>query len=220
MYTNKILCGDSSQVLSTFPEASVDLVIADPPYLGRYRDHLGRTLANDDKPEAVFAVYEQLFRVMKEGSFCVTFYGWVKLAGFVRAWDEAGFRVLGHIVWPKPYASGARYVEYRHEEAFVLAKGWPTRPEQPLPDLQPWEYSGNREHPTEKAVSVIAPLVRAFSEPSDLVLDPFSGSGSTAVAAALNGRRYVGIELERKYCDVAERRLAGVRRRCAWLDAA
>jgi len=94
----------------------------------------------------------------------------------------------------------------------VLAKGWPPRPEQPISDVLEWEYSGNKRHPTEKAVSVIAPLVRGFSKPGDLVLDPFSGSGSTAVAAALNDRKYCGIELEERYCELAQTRLQGVTR--------
>jgi DNA modification methylase len=70
----------------------------------------------------------------------------------------------------------------------------------------------NVAHPTEKAISVIKPLVATFSPPGGLVLDPFSGSGSTAVAAALAGRLCVGIELEEKYCQLARRRLGGVER--------
>jgi DNA modification methylase len=67
-------------------------------------------------------------------------------------------------------------------------------------------------HPTEKAISVVKPLIETFSPPGGLVLDPFSWSGSTAVAAALAGRLYLGIELEEKYCQVARKRLAGVER--------
>ena len=97
----------------------------------------------------------------------------------------------------------------------MLAKGKPQRPEKPLKDVQSWEYSGNRSHPTEKAVKVIAPLIQAYSNPGDLVLDPFAGSGTTAVAAALSGRDYLSIELEQKYCQLTEKRLAGVARYCA-----
>ena len=79
-------------------------------------------------------------------------------------------------------------------------------------DVQRWEYSGNRAHPTEKAVSVLKPLIRAFSGPGDLVLDPFSGSGSTLVSAALTGRDYLGIDVEPKYVELARRRLAGLER--------
>jgi len=84
-----------------------------------------------------------------------------------------------------------------------------------MTDVQPWEYSGNRTHPTGKAVGILRPLVRAFSKPGDIVLDPFSGSGSTAVAAALSGRRYIGMELEGRYCRHARNRLAGVARYAA-----
>ena len=72
--------------------------------------------------------------------------------------------------------------------------------------------TGNVAHPTEKAVSILRPLVESFAPAGGVVLDPFAGSGSTLVAAALCGRRYVGIELEDKYCQLARRRLAGVER--------
>jgi len=54
--------------------------------------------------------------------------------------------------------------------------------------VRPWEYTGNRAHSTEKAVSILEPLIQTFSRSGELVLDPFSGSGSTLVAAALSGR--------------------------------
>jgi site-specific DNA-methyltransferase (adenine-specific) len=65
-------------------------------------------------------------------------------------------------------------------------------------------------HPTEKDVSILQPLIESFSKPGDLVLDPFAGSGSTLVAAAMAGRCYLGIELERQYCEVARERLARI----------
>jgi DNA modification methylase len=208
--SSRIIHGNCLQVLPTLPNASIDAVITDPPYLGRYRDRSGRTLANDDNPDVVAGVYAELYRVLTPDSFCVTFYGYPKLDAFVHAWTEAGFDTVGHIVWTKPYASSARFVRVTHESAYILAKGRPRKPERLLNDVQPWEYTGNVAHPTEKAVSVVMPLVETFSPRGGIVLDPFSGSGSTAVAAALSGRFYLGIELEEKYCQVARRRLAGV----------
>ncbi len=210
MYSNQIICGESVQVLSAFPANSVDLVVTDPPYLVGYRDRSGRTVANDDDPDAVLAVYDELYRVLKPDSYCISFYGWTAIAAFASAWENAGFRPVGHFVWSKPYASKTRYAEYRHESAFLLAKGNPSPPSKPIPDVLPWVYSGNRTHPTEKAVDVIAPLVTCYSRAGDVVLDPFAGSGSTAVAAALKDRRYIGIELDPGYCALACKRLAGV----------
>ena len=186
------------------------MVVTDPPYLCRYRDKTGRTVDNDDDPGAVSAVFDEIYRVMKPNSYCVSFNGWNAITDFGSNWGACGFRRIGHIVWPKKHASRSGHTQYRHESAFVLAKGFPPTPANPISDVQPWEYSGNRAHTTEKAVSVIAPLVTGFSKPGDLVLDPFCGSGTTAVAAALNGRDYIGIELEQRYCDIAQRRLSGV----------
>jgi site-specific DNA-methyltransferase (adenine-specific) len=149
---------------------------------------------------------------LKHDRYCVTFCGWTEIAAFAQAWADAGFRTIGHIVWPKRYASSCGHTRYQHESAFLLAKGFPVKPDDPISDVQRWEYTGNKEHPTQKAVSVMEPLVTAFSHEGDLVLDPFAGSGTTCVAAALNGRRTLGIELEPRYCELARRRLAGAAR--------
>lgn len=212
MIENRIIQGDCTEVLQTFPAESVDLVVTDPPYGVRYRDRRGRSIANDDCLDVVLNAFPHLHRVLKPDSLCVCFYGWNRIDEFFAAWTAAGFRPVGHIVWRKEYASSTRFLEARHEQAYLLAKGRPPLPAQPISDVQPWEYSGNRSHPTEKAVGILTPLIESFSEPNDLVLDPFSGSGSTAVAAALCGRRYLGIELEARYCAIAERRLEGVAR--------
>lgn len=208
---NQVLHGDCVQVLQTLPGESIDAVITDPPYLVGYRDRNGRSIANDTEP-AVLDAFSDIYRVLKPDSFCVCFYGWNRVDAFFRAWRAAGFQPVGHLVWAKSYASRVGFLEARHEQAYLLAKGHPRKPEAPLPDVRPWEYSGNVAHPTEKAVSVLRPLVESFAPAGGVILDPFAGSGSTLVAAALSGRGYVGIELEEKYCQLARRRLAGVER--------
>jgi adenine-specific DNA-methyltransferase len=209
---NRIIEGDCTAVLKTFPDASVDLVLTDPPYGVRYRDRRGRTIANDIDPAGVLTGFSDVYRVLKPDSFCISFYGWNKVDTFFQAWREAGFRPVGHIVWDKGYASSRSFLEACHEQPYVLAKGRPRKPAAPLEDVRAWEYTGNRAHPTEKAVSILQPLIRSFSHPGALVLDPFSGSGSTCAAAMLCGRRYIGIELEPRYCRTARKRLAGATR--------
>ena len=209
---NKIIQGDCTEVLKTFPNESVDLVLTDPPYGVRYRDRSGRTIANDIDPAGVLAGFSDVYRVLKPDSFCISFYGWNKVDTFFQAWREAGFRPVGHIVWRKGYASSTSFLEARHEQAYVLAKGRPRKPAEPLSDVREWEYTGNRSHPTEKAISILQPLIRSFSRPGALVLDPFSGSGSSCAAAVFCGRRYIGIELEARYCRFARKRLAGAAR--------
>ena len=65
----------------------------------------------------------------------------------------------------------------------------------------------NGNHPTEKSVDLCRWLVRTYTNPGETVLDATMGSGTTGVACALEGREFVGVELERKYFDIAKRRI-------------
>ncbi|MFL6602531.1 MAG: DNA methyltransferase [Steroidobacteraceae bacterium] len=201
-----------TQVLRTLPSASMDLVVTDPPYFVRYKDRAGRSIANDGDPGSVLGAFDELFRVLRPDTYCVSFYGWNSIAAFFDAWTRAGFKAVGHIVWHKGYASRRGFLNARHEQAYVLVKGRPAKPIHPIDDVQPWEYSGNIVHPTAKAVSILKPLIQSFSYRGGVVLDAFAGSGSTLVAAALLDRHYLGIELEAKYVEHARRRLMGVER--------
>lgn len=210
MERNTIIQGDSARILQKIPERTIDLAVTDPPYLVNYRDRSGRSLKNDDNPDGVLPVFAPMARAMKADSYVICFAGWNALPRFSTAWEAAGLKIVSEIIWTKQYVSRRSYTQYRHEAAYVLAKGNPAKPAHPVPSVMDWIYSGNRRHPTEKAVEVIAPLIRCFSQPGDLVCDPFSGSGSTSVAAALNGRDYLGIEIEEQHCQTARARLAGV----------
>jgi len=70
-----------------------------------------------------------------------------------------------------------------------------------------WSMPENTDHPTQKPEKLIAKLILASSEPGDVVLDPFLGSGTTSAVAKKLGRRFVGIEIDEFYCCLAERRL-------------
>jgi adenine-specific DNA-methyltransferase len=135
------------------------------------------------------------------------FYGWNKVDKFMSAWRRAGFRIVGHLTFIKRYASAQRFVRYQHENAYLLAKGNPQKPDRVIPDVLEYEYSGNHLHPTQKPLSVLTPLIDSFSNPGDAILDPFCGSGSTVIAAQRLGRHCVGIEIDAEYFGVARRRL-------------
>lgn len=71
-----------------------------------------------------------------------------------------------------------------------------------------WSMPENTDHPTQKPEKLLAKLVLASSNPGDIVLDPFLGSGTTSVVAKKLGRHYIGIEIDQAYCCLAEKRLA------------
>ncbi|MGI8883022.1 MAG: DNA methyltransferase [Pyrinomonadaceae bacterium] len=70
-----------------------------------------------------------------------------------------------------------------------------------------WSMSENTEHPTQKPEQLLAKMILASTDENDLILDPFSGSGTTAVVAKKLNRAFVGIELDKKYCLLTEKRL-------------
>jgi adenine-specific DNA-methyltransferase len=188
-FSNRMICGDCVEVMKQLPAKSISVVVTDPPYLVNYRSREGRSYPNDDNDRWLAPAFAQMYRVLKPNSFCVSFYGWHKAETFLQAWQRAGFTAVGHIVFVKDYATQERFVRYAHEAVYVLAKGRPRKPDIRLKDTLPWTYSRNELHPTQKPLLAVIPLILAFSTVGDVVLDPFAGSGTTAVAAKLLDRR-------------------------------
>jgi DNA modification methylase len=86
----------------------------------------------------ILSAFSQVYRVLKPGSYCVSFYGWQHIEKLMTTWKLLGFYPVAHLVWPKRYPSKRGVVGYMHEQAFVLAKGYPPKPEIRLPDVLPW----------------------------------------------------------------------------------
>lgn len=206
---NTILNGDCTRLMAGMKGNSVDFILTEPPYIARYRGRDGRTVANDDNARWLKPAFAGMHRVLKPGGFAISFYGWHRTDLFFEAWKSAGFRIVGHIVFRKRYASSAKFLRYHHEQAFLLAKGNVALPANPVPDVIDFPYTGNRLHPTQKPVEALTPLIEAFSKPGDLVFDPFCGSGSTLVGAQSLGRDYLGIELNREHHATASARVRG-----------
>jgi adenine-specific DNA-methyltransferase len=206
---NSVLNGDCLELLPEMASRSVNFILTDPPYIVRYRSRDGRTVMNDDNDAWLAPAFAEMYRVLQRDSYCVSFYGWPHADRFLQAFRGAGFNIVGHFVFPKRYTSTTRYVRYQHECAYLLAKGFPTRPENTIGDVLDWTYSGNKLHPTQKPLSVLLPLIETFSKPDGLVLDPFAGSGSSLLAAKMLGRRYLGIEMDSTYHAIASTRLKG-----------
>lgn len=143
---------------------------------------------------------------------------------------ELGYKILNEISWFKPNAApnlSCRYFTHSHETLIWAAKnnkskhqfnyqtmkaengGKQMRSVWTIPTPKPAEKIFGK-HPTQKPLALLDRIIRAASEPGDIVLDPFIGSGTTAVAAKPLGRKCIGIEQSQDYLSVAVQRLASV----------
>lgn len=144
---------------------------------------------------------------------------------------EQGFRILNDIIWEKPNPPpnlGCRC--FTHSTEVLL---WASKAPKGSRDKYTFNYAdmvaenGGKQmknvwrmtapgkdekalgkHPTQKPISLVARSLRASTQPGDIVLDPFMGSGTTGVAATMLGRRFIGIERDEAYVDLARARLA------------
>jgi DNA modification methylase len=139
---NTILHGDCLHLLPHITSDSIDFILTDPPYLVRYKSRDGRAVPNDDNDAWLKPAFAEMYRVLKPDCFAVSFYGWPSADRFLAAYREAGFRPVGHLIFPKGYSSSTGYVSSEHENAHLLVKGSPWRCDAvPLADYN----STNRE---------------------------------------------------------------------------
>ena len=203
--------GDCLDVLPTLPPTSVDFVLTDPPYLVGYEgrwDGDRKQIAGDADSGWLRPAFAEIWRVLNDDAFCVSFYGWPHADTFLCAWKSLGFRPVSHLALVKRQWGLGRFTRGTHETAFLLAKGRPPKPERPLSDVLDWQRELERFHPNQKPVASLIPMLVSLCPPGGLVLDPFMGSGSTLRAAKNLGLRAVGIEIEARFCATAVRRLA------------
>ena len=225
---------------------SVDCVLTDPPYgvdvdlsdsMGRQRDtsHAGTVAADQTVDEAVGlwdATVAELTRVCKPDAHLYCFASWKTGYAFREVLEAHGWEVRGMLVWVKNDANHltqfgeggtARYA-YKHEICWFATRDDP----RPI-DGHPNDVYNVREprfkaewmdrdvdHPTMKPVELLVELLSNSTDEGDRVLDPFMGSGSTAVAAVETDRDYVGFEVdEENYRPVIEQRISEATRQRA-----
>jgi DNA modification methylase len=214
---------------------SVDVVLTDPPYgvdldlsetLGSSETEHAGSLENDGYEEAVDlwrAIVPELKRVLAEDGHLYAFASWKTYDDFRDVLQDAGFEVLNCVVWLKSAPNnqtsfGSGGVRYGYQHEFILYAVHDVADARSLDRtvsdviLHKHSSDGN-EHPTEKPVGLLETLLEQSSSQEDVVLDPFLGSGSTAVAALRNERDCIGFEVdEETYRQVIERRVAEAER--------
>ena len=213
----KLLRGDCLELMKLIPDGSVDAIITDPPYGMNFRSNRRVVkdkfdkIDNDDNLDWLGVFVDECFRVMKPDTAIYCFCSWHKIDVF-KIEIERLFKLKNIIVWVKNnHGSGDLKASYapKHEFVIYAHKGRSLFREKRLPDVMsyPKISSSKLRHPTEKNTDMLEVFIKNNSNNKGVILDPFMGSGSTGCAAVNTNRKFIGIERDDKYFDIADDRI-------------
>ncbi len=235
--------GDALVTLTQIATGSVDAIITDPPYnsggltpaqrtsdtaRGKYvsgdAKHTLPDFDGDQRDQHGYLAWLSLVlaechRAAVRGAPLLVFSDWRQVPVTSDAIQAAGWTWRGIVPWHKPIARPAQGGFRRSCEYALWATKGPVDTARNTVYLDGWfsasqPRGNNRQHITQKPDSLMAELIKVVA-PGGTVLDPFTGSGSTGVAALNSGRSFVGIELSAHYAEVARGRLAAVEQEAA-----
>lgn len=232
---NSFICGDALQEMKKFPDGSFDLVITSPPY--NIKNSTGNGMKNgsggkwsnaalingystydDNMPYDEYCAWQrdcitEMMRLLKDDGAIFYNHKWRVQNGLIQDRHEivSGFPVRQIIIWKRKGGINFNpgYFLPTYEVIYLIAK-----PDFRLTDKanrlgDVWEFPQEMKnnHPAPFPVALIERIIS--STDAEIILDPFMGSGTTAVAARNLGRDFVGIEISQEYCEMSERRLSG-----------
>ena len=217
----KLMQGDCLELMENIPYGSVDLVLTDPPYGIKYKSNM-RTksskfemLANDNNSTR-FMVYPEMYRALKDNSVAIVFASWKNYAEDYIELSKY-FDIKNVIVWWK-HGGGIGDLKHTlstdYEIAIVCHKGKCKIRGKRCGSV--WECNkvnpNKMLHPTQKPEKLLEELIEKYSDSGATVLDCFMGSGSTGVACLNTNRRFIGIELDETYFNIAKERIYATER--------
>lgn len=219
--THEVIHGDCLEVMRTMPDASVDAVVTDPPYMigavsvGTSNAKNGTWADMENSAYWFSAWMKQTFRILRPTGYLVQFTNWRSLPTIVRAHSLSGRPISSCMVWDKEWIGPAGPAQLRPRYEMVVFTGMEEAriDDRSQPDIISckWMAGNMREtiHPAEKPVDLLCRIARLVTPPNGTVLDPFCGSGSTGKAAVLEGFNFIGIEREAEYVEIARARIEG-----------
>lgn len=211
-----LLHGECIDLLPKIPDSSINTIITDPPYFLGMTHNGTRGCFNDlviCKP-----FYENLFteykRVLKPDGCVYFFCDWRSYAFYY----PIMYGILGvknMLVWDKKSGRGNFYL-YQHElimfttnrNQFNVKGTYSIISGVPSFSCGAKKTNGEKVHPTQKPIELMEKFILDSTEKGDTILDTFAGSGTTGVACINTGRKFIGMELDDNYFDIAKQRLA------------
>jgi site-specific DNA-methyltransferase (adenine-specific) len=213
----KLIHGDCLEMMKSIPSGSVDMVLTDPPYGLDYQSQWKKEkskwmpkIKNDKVPFIAFIAEAE--RCLTDGGCAVIFCRYDSWISFSNELERVGLRVKSQIVWDKVIHGmgdlrGATALQ--HELAIFATKGrfkfWAKRQKSIVRHVR--VNAKDMQHPNEKPVSLMEDIVAGYCPPGGVVLDCFTGVSPVGVACVNTGRKFVGIELDDRYFDIAQTRI-------------
>jgi site-specific DNA-methyltransferase (adenine-specific) len=208
-FIDKIICGDCLEVMKEIPDKSVNLVLTDPPYgikesneknktRGKYCSPKDYGHYDWDKQKVKKEYFEEIRRVSKNqvifgGNYYASILGdsscWL-------VWDkDNGKNDFSdcELAWTS-FKTAVRKFKWR----------WNGMLQEDMKNKE------KRVHPTQKPLPLFKWILEKYSQPNDIILDPFLGSGTTALACLELNRHFIGIELSPEYCEIARNRISKI----------
>jgi site-specific DNA-methyltransferase (adenine-specific) len=225
---NTIYLGDALELMPGISDGVIDLIITDPPFAIDFkaqRENYNRTGSNVMEgyrevselfyPEFTRRWMKEAARVLSPDGSMYVFSGWNRLRDILESLDEAGFTTINHIIWKYQFGvfTKKKYVTSHYHILYVVKN--PARYTFNKIDHYPedvWvinrEYwKGKKKTPTKLPHEIIKKILMYSSNPGDLIFDPFLGSGTVAIEAKKEGRRFLGFEIVPEYFTFAKERI-------------
>ena len=219
MNKEKLYLGDSLKIMSEFEDNSIDLIITDPPYFvesgtgGMYGSGNNNIVMKLAQENIIFEhnpnledYIDILYRILKNNSHAYIMINNSNLKEFLDVIEKSKFELCQILIWEKSIKIFNPYFMLNHEYILLLRKGYK--------NINNYDYSSvikismvKKYHITEKPIRLMEIFIEASSKENDVVLDCFMGSGTTGIAAKRNNRKFIGIEIDKKYFDIAKKRI-------------
>ena len=220
----KLYCDDCLDVMKKIENESIDLIVTDPPYLIKYKTNYRKNkdhdfcseILNDDNEQLIIDYIRECYRILKNNTAMYMFCNCDKVDFFKQELENAGFKIKNMIIWVKNnWTAGDLKAQFgkQYEIIFLVNKGRKCFNGKRITDV--WMFdriSGKKQiQKNKKPVDLLKQCILKHSDENDVIFDGFMGSGSTGVACIETGRKFIGVELDKKYFEIAKERIENLK---------